>query len=89
MNKWSVYVCLYVFVIAIIGLIYFKIQDWREQKRQNNRQHTMFDKELWMDPTVQICLWLLAFALIGGAYFQFQDWWERKKERERDHRDDD
>ena len=49
----------------------------------------MFDKELWMDPTVQICLWLLAFALIGGAYFQFQDWRERKTERERDHRDDD
>ena len=37
MNKWSVYVCLYVLAIAIIGLIYFKIQDWREQKRQNNR----------------------------------------------------
>ena len=44
----------------------------------------MFDKELWMDPTVQICLWLLAFALIGGAYFQLRDWWERKKERDHD-----
>ena len=49
----------------------------------------MFDKELWMDPTVFICLYLLAVAIIGVTYFQIQDWRERKKERERDHRDDD
>lgn len=39
MNKWSVYVCLYVFVIAIIGLIYFQIQDWRERKKERERDH--------------------------------------------------
>ena len=41
MNKWSVYVCLYVLAIAIIGLIYFKIQDqdWRERKKERERDH--------------------------------------------------
>lgn len=39
MNKWSVYVCLYVLAIAIIGLIYFQIQDWRERKKERERDH--------------------------------------------------
>lgn len=35
----TVFICLYLIVVAIIGVTYFQLRDWRERKKERERDH--------------------------------------------------